>query len=193
MRRETRTMKNIKRMCGGLTLCPDDVLHKSTLVMKVYRDVVWLTARRADVLREEASLYTEGRELDTALAYLTEFAPTEEKQDFEAKVTSLFETKWLVGLIDTAMVQVYDYPGNGKLYFEILSKSYMTAFSYSELELLEVFSLERSTFYERKREALMLLGVALWGFAIPEIKYAFTGTSPTMEYSDNHPVLLGWT
>ena len=181
MRRETRAMTNIKRMCGGLTLCPEDVLHKSTLVMRVYRDVVWLTARGADMLREETSSYAEDRALDTALAYLTEFAPTEKKQDFEAKVTSLFETKWLVDLIDTAMLRVYDYPVNGRLYFDILSRSYMTAFSYSELELLEEFNLERSTFYERKREATMLLGVALWGFAIPEVKHIFAGTGMEAE------------
>lgn len=154
----------------GLALCPDSVLHKSTLVMRIYRDVVWMSAHRADIVREEASACWQGQGLETALAYLSEFAPTEQKQDFEAKVSSLFETKWLVGLIDSAMLRVYEYPVNGKLYFEILSKSYMTVLRYSEPELLEVFSLERSTFYERKREATILLGIALWGFAIPEVK-----------------------
>jgi len=190
MRRETRAMKNIKQMCGGLALCPDDVLHKSTLVMKIYRDVVWLTTRRADSMREETAAYSQGQELDAALTYLAEFAPTERKQDFEAKVTSLFETKWMVDLIDTAMMRVYEYPSNGKLYFDILSKSYMTAFHYSESELLEEFCLERSTFYDRKREAIMLLGVALWGFAIPEIKNAFMGTSLTSEMSEMQLCLL---
>ena len=170
MRRETRIMQSIRRMCGGLTLHPNDILHRATLVMRIYRDVVWMTARRADMMREEVSAFSHGCELDTALTYLTEFAPNERKQDFETKVLSLFETKWLVDLIDDAMLRVLDYPVNGKLYFEILSKSYMTAFHYSETELLEIFNLERSTFYDRKREAVMLLGVALWGYAIPELK-----------------------
>jgi len=176
VRRETRTMQNIKMMCGGLKLCPEEVLHKSTLVMRVYRDVVWMTARRANLMKEEAISYSIGRELDTALTYLMEFAPTERKQDFEAKVSSLFETKWLVDLIDTAMLRVRDYPDNGKLYFDILSKSYMTALKYTELDLLEVFNLERSIFYERKREAAILLGIALWGFAIPELQNLFVKT-----------------
>jgi hypothetical protein len=149
--------------------------------MKVYRDVVWMTARRANLMKSECMAYTQGRELDTALAYLAEFAPTERKQDFEAKVSALFETKWLVDLIDTAMVRVHEYPDNGKVYFEILSKSYMTAFKYSEADLLEILSLERSTFYDRKREATMILGVALWGFAIPEIKGTLSGTSHIFE------------
>ena len=174
MRRITKAMQNIKRMCEGLGLCPDDVLHRSTLVLRVYRDVIWMTTRRSEKTKEEAFACSHGQELDAALTYLTEFAPTERRQDFEAKVTSLFETKWMVDLIDSAMTRLLDYPDNGKLYFEILSKCYMTIAHYSESELLESFTLERSRFYERKREATMLLGIALWGFAIPEIKNSFT-------------------
>ena len=181
MRREARAMQNIKRICAELSLCHEDVLHKSSLVMKVYRDVVWMTTRRAYSVKEEAATYAHKQELDVALAYLTEFAPNERKQDFEAKVSSLFETKWMIDLINTAMSRVYEYPDNGKLYFEILSKSYMSNFKYSELDLLEILSLERSTFYDRKREATLLLGVALWGFAIPEVKLTFAKTESSLK------------
>ena len=43
-------------------------------------------------------------------------------------------------------------------------------FSYTERELLELLNMERSTFYDRKKEAIMLLGVSLWGYAIPQFK-----------------------
>ena len=33
--------------------------------------------------------------------------------------------------------------------------------------------LERSTFYDRKKEAVMLLGIALWGYAIPAFRGIF--------------------
>ena len=173
MRRDTRSMQNIRRMCICSMLDPDAVLHKSTLVMQVYRDVIWMTNRRAKIMKEEFFEYSCGKSLDSALAYLLEFAPNERKQEFETKVSCLFETKWLIDLIDNAMMRVYNYPDKGKLYFGILSKSYMTAFKYSEIELLEEYHLERSTFYDRKREALLLLGVSIWGFAIPEIKEIF--------------------
>ena len=91
----------------------------------------------------------------------------------------LFENKWMVDLIDMAMGKIYDYPNNGKLYHEILSKSYLTAFRYTERELLELLNMERSTFYDRKREAVMLLGVSLWGYAIPQFK----GIIQTDEFS----------
>jgi hypothetical protein len=86
-------MQNMRRMCGNLALCPDRVLHKSTLVMKIYRDVVWMAAQRADRMKEECYAYTQGRNLETALTYLSEFAPTERRQEFKARVSSLFETK----------------------------------------------------------------------------------------------------
>lgn len=69
--------------------------------------------------------------------------------------------------------KVYDYYNNGQLYHEILSKSYLTAFRYTESELLEILNLERSTFYDRKKEAVMLLGIALWGYAIPVFRGIF--------------------
>ena len=78
----------------------------------------------------------------------------------------------MIDLIDKAMSKVYDYH-NGKLYHEILSKSYLTAFRYTESELLEIFGIERSTFYDRKKEAIMLLGIALWGYAIPAFRGIF--------------------
>ncbi len=98
--------------------------------------------------------------------YLEEFAPDIERSEFESRVCSLLENKWRIDLIDKAMSKVYDYHNNGKLYHEILSKSYLTAFRYTESELLEILNIESSTFYDRKKEAIMLLGIALWGYAI---------------------------
>ena len=111
--------------------------------------------------------------MDSALVYLELFAPDTEKQEFESRISALFENKWMVDLIDTAMAKIYDYHNNGRLYHEIISKSYLTAFRYSESELLDLLNMERSTFYDRKREAILLLGVSLWGYAIPCFKGIF--------------------
>ena len=88
-------------------------------------------------------------------------------------VCNLFENKWMIDHIDKAMSKVYEYYNNGRLYHEILSKGYLTAFRYTESELLEILNLERSTFYDRKKEAVMLLGIALWGYAIPVFRGIF--------------------
>ena len=46
-------------------------------------------------------------------------------------------------------------------------------YGYTESELLDLLNMERSTFYDRKREAILLLGVSLWGYAIPCFKGIF--------------------
>jgi hypothetical protein len=61
----------------------------------------------------------------------------------------------MVELVDTAMLKVRDFPYNGEVYFEILSKCYLNRFKYTETELLELLQLERSSYYDRKKEAIM--------------------------------------
>lgn len=171
-RKDTKAVKSINRMYEQMNLDSSEILHKTKLLLSVYRDVVWATLYEADAVHED--IYYFGSELNDALVYLEEFAPDTEKAEFEAKVSSLFENKWMIDLIDKAMTRVYDYHNNGRLYHEILSKCYLTAFRYTESDVLELLNLERSTFYDRKKEAILLLGISLWGYAIPMFKGIFT-------------------
>lgn len=170
-RKDTVAAKSIHKMYEQLQLNQEDIFCKTKMLLRVYRDVVWITLNKSKRINEELMYY--GDDLNSALVYLELFAPDIEKQEFESRISSLFENKWMVELIDTAMVKTYDYHNNGKLYHEILSKSYLTAFRYTESELLELLNMERSTFYDRKKEAIMLLGVSLWGYAIPCFKGIF--------------------
>lgn len=167
-RKDTVAAKTIQKMYDQLHLSQEDTFHKTKLLLRVYRDVVWITLNSSDLVHEDLAYY--GDDLDSALVYLEEFAPDIEIQEFENRISTLFENKWMIDLIDTAMRKIYDYHNNGKLYHEIISKSYLTAFRYSESELLEILNMERSTFYDRKKEAIMLLGVLLWGYAIPHFR-----------------------
>ena len=76
----------------------------------------------------------------------------------------------MIDLIETAMLQVREFPNGGAQYHEILSKCYLSTFQYTENELLELMSMERSRFYDRKKEAIMLFGLSLWGTAIPKLR-----------------------
>ncbi len=170
-RKDTIAAKSIQKMYAQLNLNQADIFSKTKLLLGVYRDVVWITLNESDRVNEELVYY--GSDLNSALVYLEAFAPDTEKQEFERRISTLFENKWMVDLIETAMMKIYNYHNNGKLYHEILSKSYLTAFRYTESELLELLNMERSSFYDRKREAILLLGVSLWGYAIPCFKGIF--------------------
>ena len=118
----------------------------------------------------EDLICTCGANLSDALVYLETFAPDEERERFEERIRSLFETKWMIELVDHAMGRIKEYPCRGDLYCEIISKSYLSRFHYRESELLEVLSMERSTYYDRKKEAILLFGLSLWGTSIPMLK-----------------------
>ena len=171
-RRNTKAIKSINRMYEQFNLKSDEIIHKTKLLLSIYRDVVWATLNESEYISDE--VYYFGDDLTNALVYLEEFASDTDKAEFEARISALFENKWMIDLIDKAMTKVYDYYNNGKLYHEILSKCYLTSFKYTEAELLELLNLERNTYYDRKKEAIMLLGVSLWGYAIPYFKGIFT-------------------
>ena len=137
-RNNTKAVKNITKMYEQLGLAQDDIFHKTKLLLSIYRDVVWATLSDCNCVNEE--IYYYGDDLTDALVYLEEFAPDIERSEFERRVCNLFENKWMIDLIDKAMSKVYDYYNNGQLYHEILSKSYLTAFRYTESELLEILN-----------------------------------------------------
>lgn len=123
-RKDTIAVKSIQKMYEQLRLDQRDITHRTKLLLSVYRDVVWITLNKSECFKDELTYY--GDELNNALIYLEQFAPDTERQEFESRISSLFENKWMIELIDTAMGKIYDYHNNGKLYHEILSKSYRT-------------------------------------------------------------------
>jgi hypothetical protein len=174
--RTTRAMKSISLMYDGMHLDEEQVFHKAKLLLDIYRDVVWKTIQEVNFVREVCESYY-SQDLNVALTYLNDFAPTEQKEEFKSRISCIFETTWIIELIDTAMLKIYEYHTNGKLYHEILSKCYVNSVAMNEQEILECLSLERTSFYMRKKEAIKLFGIALWGYALPKYKAVFTENS----------------
>lgn len=179
-RKHSQAVTSIHRMCRLHKLDEPLMNTKARLLLNIYRDVCWYTIGRADVVHEELAYYCSG-ELNTALLYLETFSADEQRDRFEDTVRSLFETKWMVELVDTAMLKVREFPYNGELYFEILSKCYLNRFNYTESELLEILKLERSSYYDRKKEAILVFGLAMWGGAIPQLKAFLNDTQEELQ------------
>lgn len=167
-RRNTQALNSIQRICQIQKLSMDDVYARARLLLSIYRDVCWSTAVRAEDLEDNLICYCSG-DLSDALVYLETFAPVEKKVQFEERVQSLFETRWMIELVDSAMIKVREFPYNGNLYFEILSRCFLDKFKYTESDLLELLSMERRTYYDRKKEAIYVFGISLWGDALPKM------------------------
>lgn len=172
-RNNTQALNNIRMLCRMQKVNEQALYNRSRLILSIYRDVCWSTIGRADEVHEEL-ICTCGSDLDGALIYLETFSPDEARERFEERIRSLFETKWMIELVDSAMGRIREYPCRGDLYCDILSKSYLSRFKYKESQMLEVLGMERSTYYDRKREAVMLFGLSLWGTAIPTLKQFLT-------------------
>ena len=168
-REKTEAWNQIHLMCRIHDFKEKELAEKSKAVLGIYRAVCWSATERAEELQEEINLRY-STDIDRALIYLEEFAPEETRQKLENNVRSLFETKWLVDLVDTAMLQVRDFPDGGKEYFEVLSKCFLTRWSYTPEEIQEATGMGRSRFYDKRKEAIMIFGIALWGTAIPLFK-----------------------
>ena len=67
-------------------------------------------------------------------------------------------------------MKVRAFPCTGELYASMLSAYYLTNFPLTEAEMMDEFGLERSTLYRRKREAIKVFGLAIWGGSIEEFR-----------------------
>ena len=168
MRKESTTIQKCNSRLTALGLNSDAAFHRSKLILKIYRDVVWVLSERAEELQETAWIMGE-QDIESGLCYLENFAPDIELQAFEEKVCCLVQNQMLVNIIDRALLRLKRYPDRGELYYEILTKQFIYRFNSTEKELLEELNIERSVFYDRKREAIYLFSVCLFGYSIPEV------------------------
>ena len=108
-RNNTQAMTNIRMLCRVQHLDERALYARSKLILSIYRDVCWSAVGRANDIESDL-METCGSALDSALIYLETFAPDETREQFEERVQSLFETRWIIDLIENTMVRIRDYP-----------------------------------------------------------------------------------
>ena len=55
---------------------------------------------------------------------------------------------------------------------------YLGKFQYTEAEMMEELNLERSSYYRRKKEAVIVFGLAIWGGSIDDLRQIMLGNEP---------------
>jgi len=168
-RKNTGAWKAIHSMCEMQDINEEALYQKAKMLLSIYRRICWSTVGRAEAVSEDICCYC-GSDVDGALIYLETFAPDEQKARFEVRIQSLFESRWMMEMMEGAMSRVYEFPDGGNLFYDILNKAYLWKNKCTESEMLEMLNLERSRYYDKKKEAIMVFGLALWGAELPKVK-----------------------
>lgn len=167
-RRKTLAMQEIEQSCASHYLDINVLLGKSRLLLKTFRSIHWTTLGMKKLGMDDSYCFSTD-EMERALHYLNTYSPDEDPCVFERKLRELFDPLWIVELVESSIAQVNLFPKKGNLYFEILHKMYIGTASYTESDLLTILKLERSRFYELKKESTLVFGLALWGTVLPKI------------------------
>lgn len=168
-RKNSESCNTIHALCNAQELDEKVIYEKAKLLLTIYRRVCWATVGRADAVHEDVCYYY-GNDLDHALIYLETFAPEKEKQHFESRIRTLFETRWMMELMEQAMLRVKEFPDHGDEYYDILSNFYLSRTKFTERDMLDILNMERSRYYDKKKEATMVFGIALWGTALLQMR-----------------------
>lgn len=168
-RKNSESWNTIHALCNTQELEEDLIYNRAKKLLTIYRRVCWSAVGRADAVCEDTCYYY-GNDLDQTLIYLETFAPEKEKDRFERRIRTLFETRWMLELMEQAMVKVKEFPDQGDIYYDILSNFYLSRSRFTESDMLNILNMERSRYYDKKKEAIMVFGIALWGTALPNMR-----------------------
>jgi len=165
MDRETVLMKKIIKLCDSLCLEPNILRMRVECLMMCYDAVTWankdkLPTRRA--VREEPK----NGETKAALQYLSGFDPTDRVGIIRREMVKIFDAELLADLVGSAVRRVESYPVNKPEYVLILENIFSSK-RLLDKDHRDKIHLGKTTYGDRKKEAAMLFGAALWGVVIP--------------------------
>lgn len=164
--KESIVMQMLRNDCKLAGVDPDNAYKKTNILLRLYRKINWCLDRRFDELNEITYEKCFGDK--ETLSYLLNFAPDSELAVFRKRAVTAMQNKVLIELIDKAVTKMKDYPVHGETYYSIFDLKYFNRGNYSELDILDILDMERSTFYRKKKEATYLLGYILFGFIMPD-------------------------
>jgi hypothetical protein len=90
-------------------------------------------------------------------------------KQLESKLRCVAQNKIILDIIEKNMLRVQSYPMRGELYYSILNKNFFVGYPYTEFEIMESLNLSRSTYYRRRKEAITVFGMSMWGYILPNV------------------------
>ena len=104
-RKNTVALNTIYDMCSAQNLDPKEYLLKAKLLLGSYRHICWASLGVCKVASDD-DFYICDENIRVGLDYLASYSPAEEKRNFEKQLKAMFDSSWMVQLVDDTMIQV---------------------------------------------------------------------------------------
>lgn len=152
--------------------------HNAKLLLRIYSCAVWNTR---DAVDELLCAYSETYEIGdiAALECLVSMYESNSVKQLESKLRCVAQNKIIMDIVEKSMMRVQSYPMRGELYYSILSKNYFVGYPYTESEIMESLNLSRSTYFRRRKEAITVFGMSMWGYILPNVLIELKKTGDT--------------
>ena len=160
---------HISRICMVNGLDIDDMLKKAERFLEINHEMSWNRSIYKSRNIEE-SLVNNVAEINESISYLKNLDCDDSDVEIEKKLKPLYDSRIMNDILSYTYMKVKDYPYEGNIYFNILSKLYFEMYKISCEDILESCRISRPSYYRKRKEALVLFGVILWSMAIPFLK-----------------------
>ena len=174
----------IHRKCLIARTTESEMLELGGKCLGIFKDACRQTTLKAnEVVNDLCSHVTENDDvfrtdenMSGALADLLLFSSEGRAEKYDMKITEMLQTVTLIRLMEDLRMLVYSFPEYGPEFVKILSLCYMNTFDYTEDDILYTLNIGRSTYYKKKRRAIILFGLAIR-------EYLAKGQSQGMDYT----------
>ena len=147
---ETQMMKLGERLLNAFHEVCCGITHKANGVVN---ELCYLDEECFDP-SEEMKL------MDQALLRLEVFAEESDRDRYKREIHNILQMAQMLKIMESLKYTVYSYGKYGPEFVSILSTCYMSSFDYTNEEASEILNMSESTFYRKKKRAVILFALA---------------------------------
>ena len=158
----------IHRMCVMAGTDEDEMEELGSTLLETFHDVCRYNTEAANDLVADLcyqpNMYFEHsdalNEMSGAVTRLEVFLSDARKDDYEREIEIIQQTAGILRIMDALRYRVLSFGKYGSEYVDILNTRYMNRFDYTNTEASEILRMGESTYYRKKKAAVILFGLA---------------------------------
>lgn len=158
----------IHRKCVFAGTDEDKMVKLGERLLNAFHEVCSCNTRKANEVVAELCYFDddyydpseEVKLMDQALARLEFFAEESDKDRYKREIHNILQMAQYTRIMESLKYTVYGYGKYGPEFVSILTTCYMSSFDYTNEEASELLNMSESTFYRKKRRAVILFALA---------------------------------